>query len=118
MSDSIAIDWVKIHPDKSLPTLLTEVDVRGNSVMAMKGLKYRVFTMLGNKLRNVQFQLSVRLQGQLGQSQMHDLNCDPFRIGRDVETHFYDRDIGEISSITLFVDGKALGAGKSIAVLN
>ena len=117
VNQSISIDWIEILPDKAHPTLLTETERSDNRIMVMKGLKYRIFTMAGNKLRKVNFRLSIRLIGMDGESELHDLLTDTLRIGRDVETSFYDRNIGVISAIRLYLDGKTSGAGTIIHFL-
>ena len=111
--ESISIDWIEIRPDKPQKTLLTETERCGNKVLVMKGLKYRIFTMAGNKLRKINSLLSIKLIGIDRNSQVHDLQTDTARIGRDVETHFYDRNCGEIIAIRLYLDGKVSGAGMS-----
>ena len=57
----LPLEWIEIRPDKSPATLLTEIEQRGDIIMMMKGLKYRIFTTTGNKLRKDDVKVSIQL---------------------------------------------------------
>jgi hypothetical protein len=118
VTNPIPLDWIEIRVDKQ-SILLTEFQSRGTRTLAMKGIKYRIFTLAGNKLRKENNQLSIKLIGTNGESQIHNLLSDNSKSTKEVSTNFYDKNIGQISSVVLFIDGKIPGAGKiGIAVRN
>ena len=60
--------------------------------------KYKVFTLIGNKLRRDPFSLSIQLFGSQASTEIHDLciNSSEAIIGKEIEVSFYDRPIGDI----------------------
>lgn len=98
-------------------------------MLALKGFKYRVYLMTGQKLRkdgvkvselrrraccSVQFKLSIKLIGSQKSSQVHELNTKLLKVGSEIETEFFDKNLGIIEKVILYLDEGNAGAGINI----
>ncbi|CAG5112414.1 Oidioi.mRNA.OKI2018_I69.chr2.g6631.t1.cds [Oikopleura dioica] len=115
---SIPIDWVQIIPDSSSPILLTNIQQSGNRMLALKGFQYKVFLMTGQKLRKDAVKLSIKLIGSRTSSQVHELNTKALRVGSEIETDFYDKNLGLIEKVVLYLDEGNAGADLYLEKIN
>ena len=98
-------------------------------MLALKGFQYKVFLMTGQKLRKdavkvselravcmlvYQFKLSIKLIGSRTSSQVHELNTKALRVGSEIETNFYDKNLGLIEKVVLYLDEGNAGAGRKL----
>ena len=74
-------------------------------------LKYKIITLIGNKLRKQGFTLSIQLFGSLASTQVHGLLTgeDNLVVGKETGIEFYDRDVGDILSCKLFYETTTAG---------
>ena len=74
-------------------------------------LKYKIITLIGNKLRKQGFTLSIQLFGSQASTQIHHLLTEEDNpvVGKEVGVEFYDRDVGNILSCKLFYETTAAG---------
>lgn len=74
-------------------------------------VKYKIITLIGNKLRKQGFNLSIQLFGSLASTQVHGLLTDEDNlvVGKETGIEFYDRDVGDILSCKLFYETTQAG---------
>jgi len=115
---SIPIEWVQIIPDSSAPILLTNIQQSGSRMLALKGFKYKVYLMTGQKLRKDSVKLSIKLIGSQKSSQVHELNTKLLKVGSEIETEFFDKNLGIIEKVILYLDEGNAGADLYLEKIN